>query len=170
MATKTFSVEYFDPDFKSYQTDSTENIEDVLDDMFKVLYIGTCKTRSDGVQMSSIKNLHDLKHLHDMAMDAAEQSFLAVRSGDVSLAEKLNYEAFENEKKAAELLTDEYEMEPSRSVLFRSAATLAYECKEYREAEILISKGLSGNPPEEIAEELRDLLWLVIKRSLIENS
>ena len=31
-------------------------------------------------------------------------------------------------------------------------------CQEFREAERLIAHGLSGNPPFEIAEELRDLL------------
>ena len=51
--------------------------------------------------------------------------------------------------------------EPSRSVLHRSAASLAEQCGEFREAERLIAVALSGNPPEEIAEELRDLLQQV---------
>jgi hypothetical protein len=38
------------------------------------------------------------------------------------------------------------------------AASLALECGALREAERLIAVALSGNPPEEIAEELRDLL------------
>ena len=50
------------------------------------------------------------------------------------------------------------EFEPTRSVLHRSAASLALECDETREAERLIGRALSGNPPDEIAEELRDLL------------
>ena len=50
------------------------------------------------------------------------------------------------------------EFEPTRSVLHRSAASLALECDEIREAERLIGRALSGNPPDEIAEELRDLL------------
>lgn len=54
MATKTFSVEYFDPDFKSYQTDSTENIEDVLDDMFN---LGAYHFEEDGKLHSSRKNV-----------------------------------------------------------------------------------------------------------------
>ena len=48
-----------------------------------------------------------------------------------------------------------------RLVLFTlpaSAASLALECGDYREAERLIAVALSGEPPDEIAEELRDLL------------
>ena len=47
--------------------------------------------------------------------------------------------------------------EPSRSILHRSAATLAIDCGELKAAERLIATALSGNPPEEIAEELKDL-------------
>jgi hypothetical protein len=42
--------------------------------------------------------------------------------------------------------------------LHRSAAALALECGVLREAERLIAAALSGDPPNEIAEELRDLL------------
>lgn len=47
--------------------------------------------------------------------------------------------------------------EPTRSVLHRSAATLAVNCGELQAAERLITTALSGNPPQEIAEELKDL-------------
>ena len=47
--------------------------------------------------------------------------------------------------------------EPTESVLYRSAASLAYTIKDYREAERLICMGLAGEPPEEIADELRSL-------------
>ena len=51
-----------------------------------------------------------------------------------------------------------FDLEPTRSVLHRSAATLAVECSELREAEKLIGRALAGNPPDDIANELRDLL------------
>ena len=101
---------------------------------------------------------NNIRQLHDNAMAAAEKAFFAKRAGDTDLAKTLIYEAYKNEKSAAESLSTQIDKEPSRSVLFRSAATLAYECGEYREAEKLISNGLSGNPPDEIADELRDLL------------
>ena len=41
---------------------------------------------------------------------------------------------------------------------YRSAASLALQCQQFREAERLIATALSGNPPVEIAEELRELL------------
>jgi hypothetical protein len=55
-------------------------------------------------------------------------------------------------------VADQFNLEPTRSVLHRSAAALALECSELREAERLIGRALAGNPPEEIANELRDLL------------
>ncbi len=48
-------------------------------------------------------------------------------------------------------------MEPTRSILFRSAASLAVESGEALEAERLIGVALAGYAHEEIREELRDL-------------
>jgi hypothetical protein len=56
------------------------------------------------------------------------------------------------------IAADQLDLEPTRSVLHHSAATLALECNELREAERLISRALSGFPPIDIAEELRNLL------------
>jgi phage-related minor tail protein len=52
----------------------------------------------------------------------------------------------------------DFEIEPTRSVLFKSAATLALKGNLYREAEKMASFGLAGNPPEEVASELRMVL------------
>jgi hypothetical protein len=43
-------------------------------------------------------------------------------------------------------------------MLQRSAAVLALECGELREAERLIGRALAGNPPINIANEMWDLL------------
>ncbi|MCL4203791.1 MAG: hypothetical protein KJ000_14920 [Pirellulaceae bacterium] len=51
-----------------------------------------------------------------------------------------------------------------RSVLHRSAASLALNCEEYRLAEKLLAVGLAGDPPPEIAEEMRDLLEQIYAR------
>ena len=57
------------------------------------------------------------------------------------------------------MLLGALEMEPTRSVLLRSAASLALDCGEVRQSERCYSLRASvGNPPEEIANELRDLL------------
>ena len=76
----------------------------------------------------------------------------------MTLKEQLAREALRSEAAAAELVRDNLAAEPTRAVLYRSAASLAIDCGEYREAERLIATALAGNPPEEIAQELRDLL------------
>lgn len=101
--------------------------------------------------------MSNITDLHNLAMEEMDEAFFARRSGNAALADQHNRKAFELEKQAANLLKDNFEAEPSRSVLYRSAASFAYECGEFREAEQLISIALSGNPPEEIMEELRDL-------------
>ena len=65
---------------------------------------------------------------------------------------------FTFEKKAAVEIAGDFDFEPSRSVLHRSAASLALQCGEFREAERLIAGALAGFPPDEVADELRDLL------------
>lgn len=66
-------------------------------------------------------------------------------------------QAFEQEAEAASLIAETLDAEPTRSVLHCSAASLAIECGEFQTAERLIAIALSGNPPPEIAEELKDL-------------
>ena len=99
-----------------------------------------------------------INDLHDQAMEFFDQAFFAKRKGNMKSAKKFSRRAFELETQAAEMLKDKLEIEPSRSVLYRSAASMAISCEEYQQAEKLIATALTGNPPEEIAEELRDLL------------
>ena len=98
-----------------------------------------------------------MRKLHDKAMNLAEMAAVAKVKGNLEQSDKLLRQAYENELKAASLLMDVASPEPTRSVLFRSAASLAIDCNEFREAEKLIATGLSGNTPPDIAEELRDL-------------
>lgn len=99
-----------------------------------------------------------INKLHDEAMDFVDRAFIARRKGNIENALSFTRRAYELETQAAELLRDDLSAEPSRSVLYRSAASLAMECGETREAEKLISIALIGEPPYEIAEELRNLL------------
>jgi hypothetical protein len=57
---------------------------------------------------------------------------------------------------AAGLIEPHFDAEPSRSILHQSAASLALQCDELREAERLIASALRGTPPDDLAEELRD--------------
>lgn len=95
-----------------------------------------------------------VQELHHGAMNLCDQALAARLGGDESKAERLFRKAFEQERLAAM----EVKSEPTRSVLHRSAASLALEFGEHRAAEKLIAAALAGEPPHEIAEELRDLL------------
>jgi hypothetical protein len=65
----------------------------------------------------------------------------------------------EAEREAAYMAKNQQIGEPTESVLFRSSASLAFGLKDLREAERLICMGLAGNPPSDIACELRELLF-----------
>ncbi len=95
--------------------------------------------------------------LHQEAMQIANEAYTAQRDGNNVLYLQLLKTAYEKEKTAAWQLFTKTEAEPTRAVLFRSAAWLAFQCGQAREAEQLISAALAGHPPQEIIEELRAL-------------
>lgn len=101
--------------------------------------------------------MSQIQTLHQQAMDLAEAAAVARLRGASEEAVQLMRQAFEQETQAAALIASALDAEPTRSVLHRSAASLAVECGEIRTAERLITTALSGNPPAEIAEELKDL-------------
>lgn len=100
--------------------------------------------------------MNEPAELHRQAMSLADEADEANRSGDGPKALTLFRRALDLERRAAEQIIPREE--PTRSVLLRSAASLAISCHEYREAERLIATALAGEPPREICEELRDLL------------
>ena len=93
---------------------------------------------------------------HTKAMDLAEEAVLARLAGDQEKFEKLSRDAWCHEVAAIKELTEH--TEPLFSMLHRSAATLALDCGELRQAEKLTAAALAQEPPEFLAEELRDLL------------
>ena len=100
----------------------------------------------------------DIKLIHRQAMEQSDLALVARMRGDEQAAVNHVVTAYELEAKAANALTHQTGAEPTRSVLFRSAATLARDCGRFSEAEKLIYKALSGEPPADIAGELQDLL------------
>jgi len=102
------------------------------------------------------------QNLHREAMEIANKAFEAQKANRHSEYIQLTTAAFEKEKVAAWTLFTEMEAEPTRSILFRSAAQLAFNCGKMREAEQLISAALAGSPPIEIRRELRALLKIVL--------
>ena len=101
--------------------------------------------------------MNAIKQLHREAMAFLDRADMARIKGDPNEAAPLLLQAYEKERQAAEMVKDDCTLEPTRSVLFRSAAAIAKRCGLLREAEQLVCMGLSGNAPHEIAEELRDL-------------
>jgi hypothetical protein len=99
-----------------------------------------------------------VRQLHDEAMQLAQLALVARHTGEIDRAAELSRQAYNIETKAASLVPDEPSSEPTRSILYRSAASLALNCGEIREAERLSAIGLAGNPPDRIAAELRGLL------------
>src|ERR1700730_14912164 len=99
-----------------------------------------------------------VKTTHRQAMEHAAPPLAARHHGDEALALRHFRKAYELEAQAAAAYATRLDAEPTRSVLFRSAATLALDCRLLPEAEKLVCTALSGNPPDNIADELRDLL------------
>ena len=102
--------------------------------------------------------MQDVEILHREAMELVDQAANARQRGDTNIAKELTKAAFAQEQAAANLVANLLDLEPTRSVLHRSAAMLAVECSVLREAERLIGRALAGYPPSDIANELRDLL------------
>jgi hypothetical protein len=100
----------------------------------------------------------NIKLIHRQAMEQSDLALLEKRKGSAKAAARHLQSAFELESEAANALLNELDAEPARSVLYRSAATLAKDCGRLVEAEKLIYRAMAGNPPGEIADELRDLL------------
>ena len=90
-------------------------------------------------------------------MELADKADLLKMQGKADEAGIFFRQSLESEREAALAARQQQVGEPTESVLFRSAASLAYTIGDYREAERLVCLGLAGNPPSEIAEELRSL-------------
>jgi len=107
------------------------------------------------------------RQIHGQASLAIQEAIVAQAQGKEDTAQ-LFEKAFELEKQAALLLINDFDDEPFRSVLSRSAGSLAMNCKKYREAEKLIAQGLIGEPPQRIMHQLRALSLEINKHLYVE--
>ena len=105
--------------------------------------------------------MSNIQELHCQAMNLAEQADLAKLRGDEKTAQKVLQQALNLEMEAAQIVADNLDSEPTRSVLHRSAASLAVECGKFQIAEKLIARALAGTPPLDIEEELKDLFMQI---------
>ncbi|WP_017325560.1 hypothetical protein [Synechococcus sp. PCC 7336] len=101
--------------------------------------------------------MKDVAELHEEAMELVDRMLLARLRGDAE-AVVWARQAFERERQVADLIEQRFDLEPTRSVLHRSAAALAIDCGEIEEARRLIEAGLAGYPPAGIEKELQGLL------------
>jgi len=106
--------------------------------------------------------------LHRQAMALADRAMIEVIKGNTEAALGLYKDAFGLERSAALESVNENVGEPTISILHRSAATLALDARETREAERLIAASLAMDPPDDIADQLLDLLEQVHFRRHLE--
>ena len=101
--------------------------------------------------------LEKAKIVHEEAMFLSQEADMAKLMGDNSKAQTLYKQSFVLENEAAVAYAYLFDKEPIRSILYRSAASLAIECQLFREASQLIHQGLTNNTPPDVADELHDL-------------
>ena len=106
--------------------------------------------------MTAINKKSAVKIWHDKAMSLSQEALVLKLKGQFGFVD-MYAEAFGYEQKAAMFFLNMLENEPTRAILFRSAASLAIQCHKFSEAERLIDIGLSGNPTKIMTEELKEL-------------
>ena len=89
--------------------------------------------------MGSAEKVSTVRELHGKAMELADLAFVASRKDESETAVRLFAEAFALERQAAERIIANGNAEPTRSILLQSAASLALNCGQPREAERLMA-------------------------------
>ena len=109
-----------------------------------------------------------VNEFHRKAMDFAALAHTAQIYGNDKESLNLFQQALENECAAIDAMDNL--IEPTFSVLHRSAAMLALDCNEEKRAEQLAHRALAQEPPNAIAEELREVLERVKTRRFMAQS
>jgi hypothetical protein len=95
------------------------------------------------------------RELHLKAMEVMDRALTDER--DIQRTLDLLREALHLEIAAADSLNAEYASEPTRSLLFRGAASIALRVQDIARAKRYAEVGLAGKAPAEIREELSDV-------------
>lgn len=103
-------------------------------------------------------SIEQIEKLHNEAMCIADDADLMRHQGKLEGAIELFRKAFALEREASMAALASGVEDFSAGVLVKSAAFLAYDGGLIRESEQMVGLALSRNLPEEIAEEMRDLL------------
>jgi len=104
--------------------------------------------------------MSDVRKFHQLAMELLQKSIVARHNGDSELCRNLCEQAYGFEIQSADLIanTADVDNEPTRSILYRSSASLAYQAGKFDFAKEAINKCLAGNPSEAIKHEIALLL------------
>jgi hypothetical protein len=105
-----------------------------------------------------------LRKLHRRMKDLAAKGQELFKNGEPLAASHVWNRAYRVALQATSMLRDT-ELQPERSVMFLSAASLALCCQKPDEALQLIKDGSEKDPPQKIAQEFFDLKH-EIKRQL----
>ncbi|HML40386.1 MAG TPA: hypothetical protein PKD23_06870 [Bellilinea sp.] len=102
--------------------------------------------------------MNEIRDLHNDAMEQADLALINRLNGDFESARKLFLEAFSYEAEVANYYLTRFSEEPTRSVIFRSAAALALDAGLLSDAEKYAASGLSGAAPDDIKDQLREII------------
>ena len=102
--------------------------------------------------------MRSVRALHREAMNLAQEAFLLRESGNAVAARALAARAFPLEAEAAALVSKDVASEPTRSILYQSAASLAFQAGNYAEAQRLAADGLAGYPPARVEQQLKETI------------
>lgn len=98
-----------------------------------------------------------VEYLHDLAKTHADKADQYQREVKLFPAVYQRYLAHCLSTTAASIVADELDYEPSRSILYLSAASMAMQAQEYEAAAQLALDGASVSTPERLFDELLDL-------------
>ncbi|MEZ4712811.1 MAG: antitoxin AF2212-like protein [Caldilineaceae bacterium] len=102
-----------------------------------------------------------VREYHNEAIRLAQMAMAASQRNEHTESQQLARRAMEYETQAADLIPEGKSSEPTRSILYRSAASFAYQAGEYQEAERLIFKGLAGYPNVRVKQQLLEVQALI---------
>lgn len=102
--------------------------------------------------------MRSVRDLHDSAMLLAVKAQQAHDSGDFEQEQELARQACELEEQAAIQLLPNASDEPTRAILFCSAASLAWQAGDIAWCKRLCHDGLRGFPPPEYEADFNELL------------
>jgi hypothetical protein len=101
--------------------------------------------------------LERAKIIHEKAMALSQEADMAKIWNDEPKSQMLYRQSLDLEREAANIYLERFDKEPVRSILYRSAASLAMLCHLYEEADLLIQQGQSSSTPPDMARELKEL-------------